>query len=398
MRGVRITDLEILRVPPSWVWLRVHTDAGITGLGEPYLEGHPDAVIAEVERLGRTLVGRDPRRIEENWRVMYEAGTGYRGGPVTMSAISGVDIALWDILGKDVGRPIHQLLGGACRERVLVYRSVAGQAPYTVEPGLPYDAGGSHSPGAVPTPETWSQSARVLTEKWGFRALKAHVGGTANAGGITGVDSVVEVFGALRATLGAEFPLAIDIHNPHPSVARALIEGLVPLRPLFVEEPAPIERIDLLRQIGHDARVPLAAGERWMGKWDFAAALQTNSLAVVQPDICHAGGITECRKIAALAEAAMASVALHCPLSPLAFAASVQLDATIPNFLVQEHNEVNDTRVDGRTWIGRGYFRAPFVLDGDGCVAVPEGPGLGVEIDPIGFSRVMERPWRRARG
>jgi len=135
-----------------------------------------------------------------------------------------------------------------------------------------------------------------------------------------------------------------------------------------------------------------------MGKWDFAAALQTNSLAVVQPDICHAGGITECRKIAALAEAAMASVALHCPLSPLAFAASVQLDATIPNFLVQEHNEVNDTRVDGRTWIGRGYFRAPFVLDGDGCVAVPEGPGLGVEIDPIGFSRVMERPWRRARG
>src|SRR5690606_26242359 len=143
---------------------------------------------------------------------------------------------------------------------------------------------------------------------------------------------------------------------------------------------------------------PVAAGERWMGKWVFFDALRQGALAVLQPDICHAGGITECRKIAAMGEAAYAKVALHCPLSPLALVASLQLDAARPNFLVQEHNEVLDYRDQGRTLFGKGYFKQPFVLEDDGCVAVPDGPGLGVELDEEGLAAILEKPWSEQRG
>ena len=138
---MKITQLEILKVPPSWVWLRVHTDEGITGLGEPYLENHGDSVIAEVHRLTPLLVGKDPLQREELWRQMYEGGNGYKGGAVTMSAISGIDIALWDIAGKAAGLPVYQLLGGACRDRIKMYRATGGAMPHYVEPGQPYRAG-----------------------------------------------------------------------------------------------------------------------------------------------------------------------------------------------------------------------------------------------------------------
>jgi galactonate dehydratase len=192
--------------------------------------------------------------------------------------------------------------------------------------------------------------------------------------------------------------VAVDIHNPHPTIALQLIEVLAPHRPLFVEEPMPIERVDALVEIARRTTVSIAAGERWMGKWIFFDALRQGALAVLQPDICHAGGITECRKIAAMGEAAFAKVALHCPLSPIALAASLQLDAALPNFLVQEHNEVLDGRVDGRTVLGQGYLRNPFVLDSDGCVAVPDGPGLGIELDEAGLAEIMAHPWSEQRG
>ncbi len=176
------------------------------------------------------------------------------------------------------------------------------------------------------------------------------------------------------------------------------MEALAPHRPLFVEEPMPVERVDILEQIARTTRVPVAAGERWMGKWIFFDAVSRGALAVLQPDIAHAGGITECKKIAAIGEAGYAKVALHCPLSPIALAASIQLDAALPNFLVQEHNEVNDWRDGSQTIIGKGYLRTPFVLDEDGCVQVPQGPGLGIEIDEDGLKEVMARPWRAERG
>jgi galactonate dehydratase len=396
---VKIERLEILKVPPSWVWLKVHASDGSYGLGEPYLEGHPEAVIAEVRRLEPLLLGRDPRRVEELWLAMYEAGTGYRGGPVTMSAISGIDIALWDLAGKVAGLPVWQMLGGRCRERVKVYRSVGPGAPWCVRPGQPYRAGRPADPAASrDDPAAWRESARVLVQEWGFRALKAHFGPGAGLEATARVDTIAACFAAAREGAGPGVDVAIDVHNPHPAIAVQLCEALARHRPLFVEEPMPIERVDVLAQIAHGAPVPLAAGERWMGKWVFFDALAKGALAVVQPDLCHAGGITECKKIAGIAEAAYAKVALHCPLSALALAASVQLDACLPNFLVQEHNEVNDWREGGRTYIGRGYLAEPFVLDADGCVAVPEGPGLGVELDEAGLREVMAQPWSEQRG
>jgi galactonate dehydratase len=398
---MKIVSLELIKVPPSWVWLKIHTDEGITGLGEPYLENHPDSVIAEVLRLEPLLIGEDPRRIEWLWNRMYEGGSGYKGGPVKMSAISGIDMALWDITGKAAGLPVYRLLGGATRDRVLVYRAVGGGRPHVVEPGDPYRAGrrdpvpGDPKPGS---PEAWRAGAAELVHEWGFRALKAHVSPGETPFGTDLVDGMVACFASAREGAGPGVPVAIDIHNPHPAIARQMLRALAPHRPLFVEEPMPIERVDALAEAVAGSEVPVAAGERWMGKWIFFDALSRGLLAVVQPDLAHAGGITECRKIAAIAEAAYATVALHCPLSPLAFAASVQLDASIPNFLVQEHNEVNDTRDGGRTVIGAGYLRDPFVVGDDGCVEVPNAPGLGVEIDEAGMARIMAKPWSTQRG
>ncbi len=396
---MKITSLEILRVPPSWVWVRIHTDTELTGLGEPYLENHPEVVIAEVRRLEPFLIGKDPTRIEELWQTMYAGGSGYVGGPVKMSAISGIDIALWDLAGKAAGLPIHKLLGGACRDRIRMYRATGGALPWTVEPGQPYRAGRPEKPTLSPDdPRTYAEAARILTEEWGFRCLKVHFGPGEGLEVTSQVDRFAERFAAVREGAGPDVDVAVDIHNPHPAIAGQLIDALAPCRPLFVEEPMPVERVDALVQVASRTSVPIAAGERWMGKWIFFDALARGALSVLQPDICHAGGITECKKIGAMGEAAYAKMALHCPLSPLALAASIQLDATLPNFLVQEHNEVNDYRENGRTLFGKGYFAEPFVLDGDGCVAVPQGPGLGIELDEAGMERIMSMPWDAQRG
>ncbi|MFN8495097.1 MAG: enolase C-terminal domain-like protein [Caldilineaceae bacterium] len=395
---MKITHFELLKVPPSWVWLLIHTDAGITGIGEPFLENHADSVVAEVKRLEPFLLGKDPRQIEALWELMYNAGLGYKGGPVTMSALSGIDMALWDIAGKAAGQPVYQLLGGACRDRIKMYRATGPAIPHFVEPGQPYRAGKPAKQLPSRDPQAWAEGARVIVQEWGFRALKAHFGPGEGLEATSQVDYFAECFAAVRAGAGPDVDVAVDIHNPHPRIAMQLIEALEPYRPLFIEEPMPIERVDVLDQIAKTTRAPIAAGERWMGKWIFFDAISRGALAVVQPDIAHAGGITECKKIAAIAEAGYAKVALHAPLSPVALAASIQLDACLPNFLVQEHNEVNDWRENGKTYIGKGFLKAPFVLDAAGCVAVPQGPGLGIEIDEAGLREIMQQPWSTQRG
>jgi galactonate dehydratase len=396
---VKITVFEIIKVPPSWVWLRIHTDTELVGLGEPYLENHADSVIAEVRRLEPFLVGKDPTKVESLWKTMYESGIGYFGGPIKMSAISGIDIALWDLAGKAAGVPIYKMLGGQVHDRIKMYRATAGQLPWTVEPGDPYRRGSAPaSKFKQGEPETYREAARILVEDWGFRALKMHIGLGDGLEATSQVDGVAQRFAAAREGAGPGVDVAIDIHNPNPAIARQMIAALAPHRPLFIEEPMPVERVDVLAQIVDGSTATIAAGERWMGKWVFFDALTNGSISVMQPDICHAGGITECKKIATMGEAAYAKLALHCPLSPLALAASIQVDACSPNFLVQEHNEVNDTREGGRTVIGRGFFKRPFELDSEGFVAVPDGPGLGVDIDPEGFERIMAKPWQAVRG
>ena len=398
---MKITELELLKVPPSWIWVRVHTDCGITGLGEPYLEDHAEVVMAEVNRIAPCLIGEDPTRIEHLWRKMYESGNGYKGGPVKMSAISGIDMALWDIAGKAYGLPVHQLLGGKTRDRVKVYRSCHDEPPYTVQPGLPYRPKPQTSQLQVPATfdsaaERMARSAEQLAE-WGFRCLKLHFGPPPSLDQPADLDEIVACVAAVREAVGKGIDIAADIHNTHMSRALQLAKRLEPFGLLFLEEPLQPERIDLVRRIAEATDIPVAAGERWMGKWAFREALEAG-VSVVQPDVAHAGGFTELRKIAAMAEASYASVAPHCPLSPLSFAACIQFGAAMPIFLVQEHNEVNDSRDGGMTRIGCGYMREPFELGDDGCVPVPERPGIGFELDEIGFANIMKLPWRAARG
>jgi galactonate dehydratase len=402
---MKITKLEIIKVPPSWVWLKLHTDEGIVGLGEPYLENHPESVIAEVRRLEPVLIGQDPRQVEKLWWDMYNAGLGYKGGPVTMSAISGIDIALWDIVGKAANLPIYALLGGACRDRVKLYRATGGAMPHWVEPGLPYRAGrekprpsSADAVRAQHDPESWAEAARTLVQEWGYRALKVHFGPGDDLPITSRVDHFGELFAAVRAGAGPDVDVAVDIHNPHPAIAHQMIEVLAPHRPLFIEEPMPVESVDTLAEIARRTSAPIAAGERWMGKWIFFEALSKGALSVLQPDICHAGGISECYKIGVMGQAAFAKMAIHCPLSPIALAASIQLDACLANFLVQEHNEVLDVRDNGKTYFGKGYLSNPFVLDEDGCVAVPTGPGLGIELDEDGMAEIMAKQWSTVRG
>ena len=401
---MKITSFEIIKVPPSWVWLRIHTDTEHVGLGEPYLENHPDTVIAEVKRLEPYLIGKDPTQVEKLWEVMYESGSGYLGGPIKMSAISGIDMALWDLAGKAAGLPIYQMLGGQVHDRIKMYRSCHGGLPWTIEPGDPYHPGNPPETDLLPNaPESFRENARILTEEWGFRALKVHIGVGDELEATSKVDQIAENFAAAREGAGPDIPVAIDIHNPHPAIGRQLIDALAPHRPLFIEEPMPVERVDTLEKIVDGVTATIAAGERWMGKWIFFDALSRGLLSVVQPDLAHAGGITETKKIAVIAEAAYAKLAIHCPLSPLALAASIQVDACSTNFLVQEHNEVNDSRPNdgpyaGRTVIGAGFLKNPYVLDDEGFVAVPDGPGLSVELDTEGFEKIMSKPWSGVRG
>ena len=396
---MKITEIEIIKVPPSWVWIYIKTDTELFGIGEPYLENHADTVIAEVKRLEPLLIGKDSTQVEKIWKIMYESGTGYVGGPIKMSAISGIDIALWDLAGKAAKVPIYKMFGGSIKNKIKLYRALGGELPWTVKPGEPYSYGkNTNNKFSSNEPETYRESAKILTKEWGFKTLKMHISVGEGLEATSKVDEIVERFIAAREGAGPNIDIAIDIHNPHPSIGRQLVESLSPYRPLFIEEPMPPERVDYLKKISNEGNATIAAGERWMGKWIFFDALSKGYISVMQPDICHAGGITETKKIAIIGEATHAKLAIHCPLSIVALAASIQVDACSNNFLVQEHNEVNDSRENNLTTIGKGYIKDPFILDNNGEVEIPEKPGLGIEINEKGMNEIMSKKWSSTRG
>jgi galactonate dehydratase len=401
---MRIADIVTIKVPPSWVWVKVLTDEGLTGWGEPYLECHGDTIIAEVERIKPFLLGKDPTAVEQRWQDMYTCGTGYVGGPVKMSAISGIDMALWDIKGKAAGLPIFRLLGGPARDGILMYHSYGFGEPRFVEPGDPYRAIYRDKPRKPPSEisrderlDAIATAARGYRE-WGYRCLKMHVNIRQDFTGQGAIGAIAENVAAARAAMGSEALLAIDVHNPQPQMALKLAHKIERYDMLFMEEPVSVERIEDLAIVAGRTTIPIAAGERWMGKWDFRRALDAGA-RVLQPDIAHAGGITELKKIAAIAECYNAYMAPHCPLSIMSMAASFQLGMGIPNLLVQEHNEVNDYRLDGKTLYGYGYLKTPYVLDGDGMIRLSEAPGLGIEIDEESLDEIIKtKEWTVARG
>ncbi len=360
---MKITKLETFFVKPRWLWLKMHTDEGICGWGEPIVEGWARTVAAAVQDMGRYLIGQDPRRIEHHWQAIYRGGF-YRGGPVLVSALSGIEQAMWDITGKALGVPVHQLLGGAVRQKVRVYAHAGGK-----------DA------------ESYARSSRDRLAQ-GFTALKTSVGGPVRFienGDF--IDDAVARIAAMREAVGGAVDIGIDFHGRFsPAASMQLIKELEPLRPMFVEEPCLPENVDALARIARSTTVPIATGERLFTKWGFREVLERGAAAVLQPDLSHAGGIYEVRKIAAMAEAYFAAIAPHCPLGPISLAASLQVDACTPNFLCQE-----------QVSLGEGYLKQPFVVK-EGYVDVPTGPGLGIEVDEGALAgKLYDGAWETPR-
>lgn len=360
---MRITRLETLYVKPRWVFLKMHTDEGIVGLGEPVVEGRSQTVAAAVQEAGRYLIGEDPRRIEHHWQALYR-GAFYRGGPVLCSALSGIEQAMWDILGKSLGVPVYQLLGGATRNRIRMYGWIGGR-----------------------TPEECAESAKARVAQ-GFRTLKTALFDQVRIVDVPGVvERAAERMAAIREAVGPDVDVGVDFHGRvSPAMAIRLAKALEPYSPMFIEEPVLPENVDALATVARSTTVPVATGERLFTKWAFREVLEKQAAVVLQPDLSHVGGILECKKVAAMAETYYAAVAPHCPLGPIALAACLQLDACIPNFLCQEHDTT-----------GEGYLRQPFEIS-DGYVALPTTPGLGVELDDDAVAeKLYDGSWETPR-
>ena len=353
---MKITNLTLYKVPPRWLFLKLDTDEGLSGWGEPVVEGRADTVRAAVEEFRDYLTGKDPMRIEDHWQAMYRGGF-YRGGPEVMSAIAGIDQALWDLKGKALGVPVYELLGGACRDRLKVYRWIGGDRPADV------------------------RAAALEAYAQGYRAVKMN--GTEEMHYVDGfekVEAVCERVAAIRDALGHKLDIAVDFHGRvHKTMAKVLARELDQFRLMFIEEPVLSQNNEALREIARATTTPIATGERMFSRWEFKTLLQDGYVDIIQPDLSHAGGISECKKIASMAEAYDVAVAPHCPLGPIALGACIQLDICTPNVFIQEQS------------LGIHYNRGGDLLDylddpsiyryRDGFLEAKTGPGLGVGID-----------------
>lgn len=355
---LRITRLETILVKPRWLFLKVHTDEGIVGLGEPVVEGRAKTVATAIEEIAPYLIGKDPRNVAHHWQAIYRHAF-YRGGPVLTSALSGVEQALWDIKGKLLGVPVYELLGGPTRDRVRVYAHV-GNDPATL----------------------------AAKKAQGFTAFKTGVKNSTRSGLIASkrfVDEAVAAFGALRDAGGPDADIGIDFHGAiSPPTAKLLVAGLEPLQPMFIEEPVQCQDVEAMAAIARGTHLPIATGERIFTKWGFREILEKGAATILQPDLCHAGGILEARLIAGMAEAHYASIAPHNPLGPISLACGLQLAASIPNFLCQE-----------QVSLGESCLKEPFVIE-NGYVRIPTGPGLGIEIDEAKLAPLIGHDWRNA--
>ncbi|GGI39001.1 galactonate dehydratase [Mammaliicoccus stepanovicii] len=353
---MKIIDYELFQVPPRWLFLKITTDEGIVGWGEPVIEGKASTVKAAVEELMQQLINKNPLNIEDHWNLMYRSGF-YRGGPILMSAISGIDQALWDIKGKYYNAPVYELMGGACRHSMKVYSWIGGDRP-----------------------QDTSEAAKNALDN-GFEAIKMNA--TEELQYIDSydkIDSVVERVAGIRSAVGNNFGIGIDFHGRvHRPMAKVLAKELEQFKPMFIEEPVLSENLEAVREISQTTTIPIALGERLFSRWDFKPVLESGYVDIIQPDLSHAGGITECKKIISMAEAYDVGAAPHCPLGPIALASCLQVDATCHNAFIQEQS------------LGIHYNKESDILDyitnkevfefDNGYVKIPNGPGLGVEID-----------------
>lgn len=353
---MKIAKFELFKVPPRWLFLKITTDDGLEGWGEPVVEGRAETVAAAVREAEGLLLNLDAGHIEDIWQILYRSGF-YRGGPILSSAMSGIEQALWDIKGKSLGVPVYDLLGGPVRERIRVYSWIGGDRPADV---------------AAAAKEKAAQ---------GYSAIKMN--GTEELDYLDSyekLDAAVARVGAIRDALGPKFDIAVDFHGRvHQAMARILMKELECFRLLFIEEPVLIENLDVIKELRRHTVTPIATGERNYTRWGFKEILQSGAVDIIQPDLCHAGGILEVRKIAAMAECYDVAVAPHCPLGPIALAASLQLDYGTPNAVIQEQS------------LGIHYNQGADLLDylsdrsvfeyRDGYVYRNNLPGLGITIN-----------------
>ena len=352
---MKIRSIELFKVPPRWLLLKMTTESGLVGWGEPIVEGKADSVAACVKELGEQLIGHSAADVEDAFQMMYRGGF-YRGGPILNSAMSGIEQAMWDIKGKACGLPVYELLGGKVRDRVQVYRWIGGDHPR----------------------DTAEAVKEAIAQ--GYRAVKMN--GTDE---LRWIDTYEKLEAAVRRVeairqVDPDIGIAVDFHGRvHKTMAKLLMHMLEPYRLLFVEEPVLCENEEAFLELARTSHIPIATGERNFTRWGFKSMLIRGGVDILQPDVSHCGGIWELRKIAAMAESFDVAVAPHCPLGPIALAACLQVDFCTPNAFIQEqsagihYNEGYDLL---------NYLKNPevFRYEGGYCRLL-QGPGLGVEVD-----------------
>lgn len=353
---MKIKSYELFQVPPRWLFLKIETDEGIVGWGEPIVEGRASTVKAAVDELMEYLIGKNPLNIEDHWNTLYRGGF-YRGGPVLMSALSGIDQALWDLKGKFLNLPIYEMMGGKTRDKMKVYSWIAGDRPSDVGAGA------------------------LEAKNNGFSAVKMNATNELQIiDSYQKIDDVLKRVANLRETVGYTVDVGIDFHGRlHKAMAKVMAKELEQFHPMFIEEPVLAENNEALKAIANITSIPIATGERMFSRWDFKDILAGGAVDIIQPDVSHAGGITECKKIVSMAEAYDVAAALHCPLGPIALAACLQVDATCYNAFIQEQS------------LGIHYNQGSDLMDylddksvfnyENGFVKIPSGPGLGIEIN-----------------
>ncbi|MEY3658719.1 MAG: galactonate dehydratase [Pseudomonadota bacterium] len=361
-----IVRIETFYVPPRWLFVRVETNNGHAGWGEASLEGHAEAVDGSFEALRDRFLGHDEDAIEDIWQIAYRGGF-YRGGPVLMSALSGLDQALWDLKGQAHNMPVWQMMGGRVRDKVQAYAWIGGDRPDDIA------------------------EAAAARRKQGFSAVKMNA--TAEMGMIGTPVMLDDVVHRVKAAQSAGVEVGLDFHGRlHRGMAKQLARLVDPLGLLFMEEPVLCENAESLCRLAAQCSTPIALGERLYSRWDFKPFLEKGCVDIIQPDLSHAGGLSECRRTAAMAEAYDVAVAPHCPIGPIALASCLQLAATAPNVVLQETSMGIHYNV--------GHDLLSFVLNPealtpvDGFLSIPDGKGLGVLIDEAAVREAHEHRHR----
>ncbi|SMR58944.1 unnamed protein product [Zymoseptoria tritici ST99CH_1E4] len=364
-----ITSIEYFRLPPRWLFVKITDSSGNTGWGEASLEGHTEAVEGCLDAFRTRFIGLEADDIEHIWQLGYRGGF-YRGGPILMSALSGIDIALWDLKARKLDVPIYELLGGKVRTELKVYAWIGGDRPGDVE-----------------------VMAKGRVEQ-GFTAVKMNA--TEDLGWLDSPGKLDAAVERVRTVKGLGLDVGVDFHGRvHKPMAKQLAKLLEAERVMFIEEPLLSENVEGIQELARLVSTPIALGERLHSRWDVKPFLEGRCVDVLQPDICHCGGISETLRIARMAEAYDVALAPHCPLGPIAMAASLQVDAVCSNFAIQEMPLGIHYNVGGADLLS--YTKNPEIWDvKDGMIKLPSGPGLGIEIDEeaVRAASIDTEAWR----